>query len=42
MKRHISTIKQARRIKKIDNVVFDGEIIKQIVDELYNIRKDKK
>jgi len=40
MKRNIYTLEQVRRIKKIDNVVFEGQIIKEIVDELYRLRKE--
>lgn len=39
-KRHIKTINQARRIKNIDNVIFDGELMKAIVDELRNHKHD--
>jgi len=38
-KRDIKTMKQVRRIKKIDNVVFQGDIIKEIVDKIYSLDK---
>jgi len=40
-KRKIKTLSQVRRIKKIDNVIFEGEIIKEIVDKIYSL-EDKK
>jgi hypothetical protein len=36
-KRSIRTMKQVRRIKKIDNVIFEGDIIKEIVDKIYEL-----
>jgi len=36
-KRSIKTMKQVRRIKKIDNVIFEGDIIKEIVDKIYEL-----
>ena len=39
-KRYIKTMKQARRIKKIDNVIFEGDIIKEIVDKLNELEKE--
>jgi len=39
MKRDVYTLKQARRVKKIDNVIFTGELMKEIVDELCRMKK---